>query len=61
MFNLRISHHENKSNDEYLTADDNSDEINANDSYEELDKAYNNTTKIRTLPKSRNFRIEIGA
>lgn len=48
MFNLRISHHENKSNDEYLTADDNSDEINANDSYEELDKAYNNTTKIRT-------------
>lgn len=50
MFNLQITHLEHKSNDSYLTADNNSDEINGKNYYEELDKAYNNTIKIQTLP-----------
>lgn len=50
MFNLRISHLEHKSNDSYLTADNKSDRFNAIDSYEELDKDYNNTIKIQTVP-----------
>ena len=50
IFNLRISHLEQKSNDSYLTAENKSDSSNPLDSFEELDKAYNNTIKVKTLP-----------
>ena len=50
MFDLKITQAENKSNDSYFTAENKSDEGQRKDSYEELDKAYNNTIKIQTLP-----------
>ena len=55
MFNLRYTNIERKSNDSYLTAHSNSDGSNPIDSYEVLDKAYNNIIEVKTEPLFSEF------